>query len=123
MGDYRENVQKILDRFSYSLGEIFSDKITAYATQSPSYVYIDFNLEVDCNPLEEDGRSQGTLLIKGDATFDPSNNQFVEIRRLGEEFKFTLADGTEESAKNVVLRADSIVLGHREVQHTIRYEL
>jgi len=123
MKEYQDKVQNILDKHSYEIEEISSNKIKAYATKSPATIYVDFDLKITCSPLMDDGRSKGVLTIKGDATFNPETTEFLEMRRSGEEFKFKLADGTEEYSKSAVLRAGPLVIGHRDVEHTIKFEL
>lgn len=117
------SVDRMLARFSFSFLEKYSFSILPFATGDPNALHIEFEYEIRCVPLEADGRSDGVLSLKGDATYNPQTGKFSNVRNFGEKFTYTSADGTEETGANHVLFANSIVIGHREVERSVRHPL
>jgi hypothetical protein len=119
----QESVVRMLKRFSFTFGEISSFKVQLFATGTPTALHLEFEYEIRCDPLESDGRSNAALILKGDADYDPQTNCFSNLRNFGEQFSYISAEGTEETSANHVLFANSIVLGHREIERSVRHKL
>lgn len=49
--------------------------------------------------------------------------KYDDIRITGQELDFVLADGTTRQSINIIIGAASLVMGHRDVVHTVRYHL
>ena len=123
LNSYGESVNRMLQRMGFSLGEVSSESIRPFATEDPGLLYVEFELVVECNPAVDDGRQDGKLLLRGDAQLQIDSGEYTDLRNFGEEFSFTAADGSEEKSKNQVLFADSAIIGHRVVHHSIRHRL
>jgi hypothetical protein len=118
-----ESVNRILNTVGFEIANIEDSVISSFATESPSLLYIEFELLISCNTIIDDGRKNGKMLLKGDGELDLDLGTYSEIRNHGEEFWYTAPDGSEERTKNTVLFVDSIVIGHKEVKHSVRYKL
>lgn len=118
-----ESVNRTLERVGFEIDSIADNVISSFATESPSLLYIEFELLVTCRPVIDDGRCNGRLILTGDGQLDLDAGAYSELRNFGEEFLYTAADGSEERTKNHVLFVDSLVIGHKEVKHSVRYKL
>ena len=118
-----ESVNRTLERVGFEIGTIKEQVITSYATESPSLLYVEFELLITCNSVIDDGRSNGQLILKGDGQLDLESGSYSELRNYGEEFLYDSAEGSEERTKNTVLFVDSLIIGHKEVKHSVRYKL
>ncbi len=119
----KDSVYRTLERVGFEIEGISDSVISSFATENPSILYVEFELLVSCQPTITDGRDQGKLILTGDGQLNLNTGSYQAIRNFGEEFLYSAADGTEEKTKNHVLYADSIVIGHKEVKHSVRYKL
>ena len=104
---HKESVNRTLDRVGFEVGCIEDAVISSFATESPSLLYIEFELSLNCNAVIDDGRVNGRLILKGDGQLDLDAGTYSELRNFGEEFLYTASDGSEEKTKNTVLFVDS----------------
>lgn len=105
---------------------ILSDEILAQPlsiTENPNRLYAEFVISYQCEDLTDDERSNAVLILKGDCIYMVKEGQFESLRNYGEELSFQSKDGEAKSQKNVVLFAASFVIGHKTVEHTIKYKL
>ena len=72
-------------------------------------------MEFACDDISGEGRSDGKLLLKGDGSYNTSEQAFTDLRNWGEELRFRLRDGEERVSRNTVIGIGSIVLGHKEL--------
>jgi hypothetical protein len=117
-----ESVNSILERNGFSISSEASVKILPFVTEDPDKMYIEFSIHFECIDTRDEGRTDGVLLLKGDGYYASDKKELLELRNRGEELSFN--DGSEER-KNVnhVLLAGNIVLGHRNVEHSVRYRI
>lgn len=118
-----ESVNRTLERVGFEIGDIEDSVISSFATESPSLLYVEFELLITCNAVIDDGRSNGRLMLSGDGQLDLDAGTYSELRNFGEEFVYISPDGAEEKTKNTVIFIDSAVIGHKEVKHSVRYKL
>ncbi|MEZ5593550.1 MAG: PIN domain-containing protein [Gammaproteobacteria bacterium] len=119
----KDSVDRSLERAGFELEGVSDSVISSFATENPSVLYVEFEILVSCQPVVADGRDHGRLILTGDGQLDLDTGNYRELRNFGEEFLYTAADGSEEKTKNHVLYADSLVIGHKEVKHSVRYKL
>ena len=81
------------------------------------------DITYECEDLSCTDRSDAELRLKGDATYIVDANQFSTLRNFGEELVFKTRDGEEISVRNVVVLAASLVIGHKTIEHTVKYKL
>lgn len=114
------SIENMLERNGFAISSSPQVHISPFVTEQPDRLYIDFRITYECNDVRSDGRSKALLILKGDAFYSPNNKEFSELRNHGEELSFD--DGGEERKSiNNVLMVGNIVLGHRNVEHTIRH--
>jgi hypothetical protein len=123
MAEHQESVERMLARFGFAIHNISRFSARPFATGSPKALHIAFEYEIRCEPTISDGRRDGVLYLSGDVSYDPTARQFSNLRNFGERFSCLSADGEEQSGANHVLFANSIVLGHREVERSVRHPL
>lgn len=120
---YKENVNGILARNGFELGEKVGFQKTLYATENPGILYIEFTIKYGCIDVTGEARVDGILTVRGDGAYNTDSGIFEELRNFGEELSFRLEDGDEKQVRNYVLLAGSITIGHKEVIHTVRYKI
>lgn len=118
-----DKVSKMLKIFSFNLGDLVSQWIKAFGTNSPESLYVEFEMRIECLPSKNGKNSDGKLILKGDAKYNPSEKSFDEIRRLGEEIKYLNAEGKHESRESAIIHIGGAAIGHKTVEHEIMYEL
>ena len=120
---YRDSVYGTLERTGFELGERTEARITPFATENPSVLFVEFGISFGCSDLTDQGRTGGALSLTGDCSFDTNTQEYLEIRNFGERFRFLDTDGTVSERRNQVIFAGSAVMGHRVVTEITRYRL
>jgi hypothetical protein len=93
-----------------------------FATEDPALVYFTYVLDIPCNDISGEDRKHMRLSSRGDGILRLAPREVVETRLLGAEtLAFAKSDGTDATVTAVHLVARDIVLGHRTVEHTVRY--
>ena len=118
-----KSVDRMLERTGFELGAITASVIRPFATEKSDEIYVEFELAVSCNPTIDDGRKGGALILQGDGRLNLELGTFSELRNYGEEFTYTTPEGVKESSNNSVIFVDDVVMGHKEVQYSVRHEL
>ena len=118
----RESVDRILERNGFDMEGGPTVAVSPFVTQDPQRLYVDFRITFGAVDTTEADRTNGVLVLKGDAFYDTSVHSFSEIRNKGEELTFEDAEGKKQQ-RNVVAMAGNIVIGHRSVEHKIRHEI
>jgi hypothetical protein len=106
-----------------ALGDRIGMAKTLYATERPDTLYLTFEIEFTCTDITGEGRREALLRLKGDGSYNARVRTFANLRNAGESLSFKLKDGEERVMRNTVIGVGSIVLGHKEVVHTIRHRL
>jgi len=123
MNQHGQLVDDMLQRNSFSLEDAPDLKKTLYATELPTVLYIEFTIDTPCSDLSDQGRTKAVLHLKGSGSYSVESGKYDDIRITGQELDFLLADGTTRQSANIIIGAASIVIGHRDVVHTVRYQL
>jgi len=119
----KEAVDQILSKNGFEVQSGPKVERKLFATENPAKMYLSFTITYECKDVTEEGRFGGVLLVRGDGFYYRELSSFEQLKSLGEELRFNLKDGSEKQFRNVVLRAAGITIGHKEVMHTVRYEL
>ncbi|MFY0990608.1 PIN domain-containing protein [Halomonas sp. C05BenzN] len=122
LSETHSSVEGILDRNGFVIEGEPGIEVSSFVTEQPYRLYVDFRITFSVSDVTEAGRSNGVLVLKGDAFYDTSAHCFSDIRNKGEELNFEDAEG-EQQRKSVVMMVGNIVLGHRSVEHTIRHKI
>lgn len=119
----QQSINDILSRNGFELGKRLRVNKTLYATERPSFLYIEFTMEYDCKDAIEENRTDAILVLRGDGSYRADTGGFEDLRNFGEALSFRLEDGSEKNVRNQVIFAGGITIGHKEVAHTVRYKL
>ena len=119
----RDSIEGILDRNSFAATGDPRVSVQLFATEDPNRLYAEFSISYQCEDLTTDDRPCGILNLKGDCTYLAEEAKFDAFRNFGEELLFKTKDGEDKSQRNVVVFANSIVIGHRTIEHSIKYKL
>jgi hypothetical protein len=117
------SIESILERNSFAVSGDPRVDAKLYVTENHNRLYAEFVITYQCEDLTDDERSDAVLLLKGDCTYMVKEEQFEALRNHGEELLFKTKDGEDKSQKNVVVFVDSLVIGHKTVEHTVKYKL
>ena len=120
---YKDFIEGILKNNCFELDKRLRVQSTLYATEKTGFLYLEFNMEYECNDISGDDRIDGLLILHGDGMYNSVSSSFEELRNFGEELNYKLSDGTEKQVRSCVLYAGGIVFGHREVSHTVKYKI
>ena len=121
MNKHSQLVHEMLQRNNFRLEPASEIKKTLYATELPTILYIEFAIDIPCTDLSDKERTEAVLHLKGTGSYDVQSGKYEDIRIAGQEFDFLLADGIIRQSANTIIGAMSIVLGHRDVVHSVRY--
>lgn len=116
------SMNSMLERNGFMISSSPTVKTASFITEVPGRLYVEFEITFHCSDLRGEDRKNSILLLKGDGYYSVESHQFLELRNRGEELSFT---DEEEQKRNVnqVILAGSIVLGHRNIEHTIRHKI
>ncbi|MCD4804197.1 MAG: PIN domain-containing protein [Desulfobacterales bacterium] len=118
----KDSMNSILERNGFSISSQANVNISPYVTEDPDKLYIEFEILFDCIDTRGEGRINATLLLKGDGYYASDNKELLELKNQGEELSFD--DGSEGRKKiNNSYASMNMVLGHRTVEHSIRYKI
>ncbi len=120
---HRDSVDRTLEHIGFELGNRTQARLTPFATDDPSTLFVKFEMAFDCADLTSEGRTDGVLHLTGDCSFDVSTQRYLDIRNFGELLQFRGADGAVAERRNHVFFAGSGVIGHRVVTDVTRYPL
>ena len=117
-----DSVNSILDRNGFSISSDASVNVSTYVTEDPDKLFIEFEISYGCEDAKGEGRTDAVLLLKGDGYYLLEKKEFLELRNRGEELSF-YDEGEERKTVNHVLLVGNIVIGHRSVEHSVRYRI
>jgi hypothetical protein len=118
-----QSINTILSRNSFAIISEPTVKADIYATEDPSKLYVEFEIVYSCEDLTDDNRFDAKLILKGDCYYVPMEQKCEDIRNYGEELLYKTKEGEEKSNRNVVLFANSIVIGHKSIEYSVRHRL
>jgi hypothetical protein len=116
-------VEEMAARHSFVLEGNPNTTIESFVTENPALLFVSFSIEFPCVDSTNDNRNGALIAAMGEGTYDANAGNFIEISTRGERLSYQLPDGTEKQVQNVVVIAGSIVIGHRTVEHSVRYKL
>lgn len=120
---HRESVFGTLERQGFSLADRTALSYNIFATEDSAVLFLNFTIEIQCNDVRGDGRTDARLRLKGDGSYQPASRVFMRLRNFGEHLIFRLPDGTQGEISNTVIHLDGIVIGPKQVSSIVRYQL
>jgi hypothetical protein len=119
----KESIDSMLSRNGFSLSGKPTVHTAKYATEDPNILYVEFELSYECEDISASGRTDAKLILRGDCSYVTTEKRFSNLRNYGEELTFKTIDGETKNIRNTVLFVDSIVIGHKTVEHSVRYKI
>jgi len=115
-----EPISTLLGAAGFELGgrRALSQKL--FATEDPRRLFVEFTIVFDSTSPTGAG---AVLTVTGSCTYDPESGELTNYRAGDEELVFLDSDGNEVRRANRYMHAGEIVLGHREVRHSVLHEL
>jgi hypothetical protein len=120
---YGRQMHDMAAKHSFALDGEPTAKIDAFVTENPTFLYVNFTIELPCVDTIDEGRTGAKIVARGEVTYNADTRQFVEFARRGEQLLYVLQDGTEKKSENVVFAVGAAVIGHRTVKHQVRHKL
>jgi hypothetical protein len=118
----QEEITRMLKSQNYSLGRIRDFQRTVFATEQPSKVFLEFKIEFDC-PNDDQHRPPAILTLSGDTMYDIDSHELERFRQYSPALRYQQPDGAMKELQGVTIFGEPLVIGHRDVEHTIRYRL
>lgn len=116
-------IEGMLDRNSFGIDGDFNMTKALFVTEDPNVLYIEFKIEASCSDLSNQNRSNAILYLKGTGSYNVETSECTDLRIAEQKMNFMLADGTSQQSISGIFGVANIVLGHRDVLHTVRYPL
>jgi hypothetical protein len=91
--------------------------------EDPNRLYIEFEVQYLCNDLSASNRTDAKLILRGDGNYILDKNNFSDMGNFGEELIFKLETGEEKQIRNSVMFFGGLVLGHKTVEHSVKWKL
>ena len=99
-------------------------RVCATLRKKPALLYVTFTIEIPCSDdATTEQRAGARIEARGEGMHDADAGRFVDLASRGEKLISCLADGTRRELENIVIAVGNIVLGHRTVEHSVRYGL
>ena len=117
-----ETIAEMASKHSFVLEGEPTTTIEPMVTEKPSELFVTFSIDFPCADSTNEERTGARIVARGEGTYDADARKFVDIHRRGEKLSYQLSDGTEKKLENYVLLAGSVVIGHRTVEHSVRYK-
>jgi hypothetical protein len=115
-------VKNMLVANGFALGTTVHIQPDLYITENPIVLYMQFSAEILCEDATSQGRADARLVLKGRGTYNLETKTFSQLQSDGENLSFRTPEG-EQIVRSVVIGVGSIVIGHRNVVHTIRHKI
>lgn len=117
-----ENINRLLARTGFALDDTPRVEFDCYATEVATQLYIEFTITFQCSDISGQNRPDAVLELRGDGSFETSKREFLKLRSHGEKLTYSGEEG-QQKVENFVLIPETVVVGHRSVHHTGKYEL
>ena len=118
----QESINRILESNGFETTGEPTVKVSSYVTEKVDHLFIEFVILYNCNDTTGENRTQAMLTLQGEGTFNSADRSFSNFRNRGESLDYIDAEG-EQQKRSVVLMVGNIVIGHRDVEHVVRYKI
>jgi hypothetical protein len=117
------SIEGLLTRTNYRLGETYQVEYSAYVTENPNLLYLEFTVEIATHDATAEGRPDGSLVLRGDANLNTESATYEGIRVWEEELSYNEQDGGHRTSNKTIYAVGNFVFGHKEVSHSVRHKL
>ena len=97
--------------------------VSSFVTEDPNKVIIEYEIIYKCTDSSNKGRSNAILKALGDGLYFTDSKEFQNLKSLGEELHFKDELGEDKVIKNIVFRVGGLVIGHKEINHNVKFEI
>jgi hypothetical protein len=118
-----DELKSLAERTSFVLAGEPTANIDFFATEKPSHLYVTFSIELPCSDATSEGRTGAKIVGEGEATFDSEIRTFLNLSTRDEKLLYENPDGTETAIYKISIGIGRAVIGHRTVEHSVRYKL
>jgi len=118
-----ERIQGMLNQNGFALDGDPEVEMDVFITENPEILFTTFAIAFPCSDETGEGREGARLRLEGEGSYNASEQVFFELASRGERLSYVKADGTEEQIQNVVMAVSGLVMGHRTVEHSVRFKL
>lgn len=118
----KDAMNSLLERNGFSISSNARTTVSQFITENPDKLYIKFDLQFTCKDFRDEERNDAQLLLSGDGYYDTKTSEFQNLRSQGEELSFVDNHEDRKKIRNIYA-SGSLVLGHKTVEHSIRYEI
>lgn len=118
--DNKETIDRMIQEDNVIISNIFGSNQKTYATEDASVVYVEYDLEIDCNEEGGDNETIANLSIKGNAMFNIKSNIWINIKQEYIEYRNLKSDLKQ---KCVFISVNESVIGHKTEYFQSKEEL
>lgn len=119
----KQSIDNIAIKNEFVLEDPPTVDVTAYVTEDPNTLFIEFELIYKCNDSSNKNREVAIVRAAGDGLYNTDTKDFHNLKNLEEGIIFYDESNEKQSNKNIYLRVDGIVIGHRESKHTVKAKI
>lgn len=117
-----ENIKNLSDRKGFYLKDIVSKKFDFFATTDPLEVSVVFCLKYDLEDYTHEARLNSYAESRGEFLLNLTTQNIRNFVNNGEFVIWNDSDGESHTFNNVYMYGE-FVLGHKTVEHQVRYKL
>lgn len=96
--------------------------LDAVVTEDPKALFINFAIEFPCADQTDQERENAKIISRGEGKYDAVTKEFSQLADRGQQMLYRLKDGTEQVVQNQVISVGGLVIGHRAVEHSVRFK-
>lgn len=116
------SVRGTLDRAGFVSEGPPEVEVKLYATSVATRLYVEFVITFQCSDASDQGRTDASIELKGDGSYDTSTAEYLGLRNHGEKLEYIDEEGQQTRVNNVSA-VGSLDVGHRSVKHLVKYPL
>lgn len=113
----------VLERNAFQLAEPTQVATELFITENPKVLFFEFKITFRCIDISGANRGDGSFEVQGDGLYNSAEGSFPRLAQLDSKLTFRNEQGEENEYRDLVMRIGPLVLGHKEVVHTLRYKL
>ncbi|WP_417385768.1 PIN domain-containing protein [Gimesia sp.] len=118
-----KRLNDMLDTNGFAITEFVEARQKIFATEKPDVLFFEYEFKFQCSNERDDDRIEPSLTITGDGSYSTQEEKVLDLRVFRESLRFKDSNGEEKNVASVFAHAGYMVIGHRNVNHVIRYPL
>ena len=118
-----EQIYEVLDKAEYSLGNSPSITKNLFMTENASQLHTVFSISYECFDQTDEKRTNAFLKLEGSGLYETDKEEFQNVSITNVLLKYIDTGGQEQTSGSVYASANSITLGYKTIEHTLRLPL